>query len=190
VLSAIFVILGLGIVENPLLSSDRIAGVPIFSSLLLAYLVPGLAAALLARASHGLRPPWYVTGAAVLAMGLLFGYVTLEVRHLFQGETIAVWKGASQPEIWSYSVSWLALGLVFLAYGIWRGTREPRLASAALVVLAVIKVFLYDLTGIGGLWRALSVMCLGATLIGIGLIYQKLIFARPAATAATPTPGA
>jgi uncharacterized membrane protein len=190
VLSAIFIIFGLGIVENPLLSSDRIAGVPIFSSLLLAYLVPGLAAVLLARASHGLRPPWYVTGAAVLAMGLLFGYVTLEVRHLFQGETIAVWKGASQPEIWSYSVSWLALGLVFLAYGIWRGTREPRLASAALVVLAVIKVFLYDLTGIGGLWRALSVMCLGAVLIGIGLIYQKLIFARPAGTAATPTPGA
>src|SRR5262249_8339362 len=149
VLSAIFIIFGLGIVENPLLNSDRIAGVPIFSSLLLAYLVPALAAALLARASNGLRPPWYVTGAAVLAMGLLFGYVTLEVRHVFQGETIAVWKGASQPEIWSYSVCWLALGLVFLAYGIWRGTREPRLASAALVVLAVIKVFLYDLTGIG-----------------------------------------
>jgi uncharacterized membrane protein len=43
----------------------------------------------------------------------------------------------------------------------------------------VIKVFLYDLTGIGGFWRAFSVICLGVVLIGIGLVYQKLIFARP-----------
>ena len=41
VLSAVFIVFGLGIVENPLLNSERIAGVPIFSSLLLAYLVPG-----------------------------------------------------------------------------------------------------------------------------------------------------
>ena len=181
VLSAVFIVFGLGIVENPLLNSEPIRGVPVFSSLLLAYLVPGLAAVLLARASRGLRPSWYVTGAAVLAMLLLFGYVTLEVRHLFQGPVIAIWKPASQPEIWSYSAAWLALGLAFLAYGIVRGTREPRLASAALVFLSVIKVFLYDLMGAGGLWRALSVICLGAVLIGIGLAYQKLVFAHPPA---------
>ena len=37
VLSAVFIVFGLGIVENPLLSSDRILGIPVFSSLLLAY---------------------------------------------------------------------------------------------------------------------------------------------------------
>jgi len=42
-------------------------------------------------------------------------------------------------------------------------------------------VFLYDLTGTGGLWRALSVICLGVVLIGIGLAYQKLVFAHPPA---------
>ena len=51
-------------------------------------------------------------------------------------------------------------------------------------MLSVVKVFLYDLTGIGGLWRALSVICLGAVLIGIGLAYQKLVFASPRGTAA------
>ena len=177
VLSAFFIVFGLGIVENPLLSSDRILGIPVFSSLLLAYLVPGLGAVLLARASRGVRPDWYVIGAAVLAIGLLFGYVTLEVRHVFQGDRIGIWNGAGAPEVWAYSAAWLALGLVFLGYGIVRGSREARLASAALVVLSVIKVFLYDLTGITGLWRALSVICLGAVLIGIGLVYQKLIFA-------------
>jgi uncharacterized membrane protein len=120
-----------------------------------------------------------VLGAAVLALLLLFLYITLEVRHLFQGDVVAIWKPSSQPEIWSYSAAWLLLGLALLGYGIVRGSKEPRLASAALVILSLIKVFLYDLTGTGGLWRALSVICLGAVLIGIGLVYQRLIFARP-----------
>ena len=42
-------------------------GPVVFSSLLLAYLLPGLAAVLLARTARGVRPDWYVTGAAVLA---------------------------------------------------------------------------------------------------------------------------
>jgi uncharacterized membrane protein len=118
---------------------------------------------------------------AVLALLLLFGYVTLEVRHAFQGPVISFWRSTDAPEVWSYSVAWLGLGLAFLGYGLVRGSREARLASAALVVLSVIKVFLYDLTGIGGFWRAFSVICLGVVLMGIGLVYQKLVFARPQA---------
>jgi len=179
VLSAGFIVFGLGIAANPLLNLEPVFGVPVFSSLLLAYLLPGIAAVLLARASRGVRPHWYVLGAAVLAMLLLFAYVTLEVRHVFQGPVITLLAPASPAEVWSYSAAWLALGLAFLAYGVWRGSREARLASAALVVVSVIKVAFYDLTGITGLWRALSVIVLGAVLIGIGLVYQRLIFARP-----------
>jgi uncharacterized membrane protein len=179
VLSAAFIVFGLGITANPLLNIERILGVPLLSSLLLAYLLPGIAAALLARASRGVRPRWYVLGAAVLAMLLVFAYVTLEVRHAFQGPIITLLAPASPAEVWSYSAAWLALGLTFLAYGVWRGSREARLASAALVVITVIKVAFYDLTGITGLWRALSVIVLGAVLIGIGLAYQRLIFAKP-----------
>jgi uncharacterized membrane protein len=181
-LSMLIIGLGLGVVENPLLSGERIAGIPVFSSLLLAYLLPAAAALLLSRASRGARSAWYQPSAAVLGLLLLFAYVTLEIRHMFQGDTIAIWKGASQPEIWAYSAGWLTLGLVFLGWGIVRGSQEARLASAALVVVTVIKVALYDLTGTGGLWRALSVLCLGAVLIGIGVVYQKLIFALPRGT--------
>jgi uncharacterized membrane protein len=182
VLSAVFIVFGLGLAENPLFNSDRVLGPSVFSSLLLAYLLPGIAAVLLARASRGVRPGWYVLGAAILAMLLLFAYVTLEVRHVFQGDVIVLWKPTSAAEVWSYSAAWLALGIIFLAYGVWRGSREARLASAALVFLSVIKVAAYDLTGIGGLWRALSVIVLGAVLIGIGLVYQRLIFAKPRRT--------
>jgi uncharacterized membrane protein len=174
------VLIGLGLVQNPLFSEDPVRGPVIFNSLVLAYLVPGLAAIVLARTARAAqRPAWFVRGGAVLALVLLFGYVTLAVRHAFQGERLSIWQSTSAPEVWTYSVVWLALGLAFLFYGLWRGSTEARLASAALVVLSVLKVFLYDLTGIGGFWRAFSVISLGAVLIGIGLVYQKLVFARP-----------
>jgi uncharacterized membrane protein len=179
VVSAFVVLIGLGLIENPLFSRDAVGGPVVVSTLLLAYLLPGFAAVVLARIARGVRPNWYVTGVAVLALVLIFLYATLEVRHAFQGPIISLWLQTSAPEIWSYSVAWLALGLAFLGYGLVRGSREARLASAALVVLSVIKVFLYDLTGIGGFWRAFSVICLGVVLIGIGLVYQKVIFARP-----------
>jgi uncharacterized membrane protein len=180
VISAFGVLIGLGLVQNPLFSGDPVRGPVIFSSLSLAYLVPGLAAIVLARVARGAqRPAWFVRGAAVVGLVLLFAYVTLELRHAFQGQHLLIWQSTGAPEVWSYSVAWLALGLVFLFYGLWRGSTEARLASAVLVVLSVLKVFLYDLTGIGGFWRAFSVICLGAVLIGIGLVYQKLVFARP-----------
>jgi uncharacterized membrane protein len=178
VVSAAVTLVGLGLLENPLFTSEPVRGPVVLSSLLIAYLLPGLAAVVVARIARGVRPAWYVRGAAGLALLLAFGYVSLEVRHAFQGERLSIWRGADAPEVWSYSVAWLALGLAFLGYGLLRGSIEARLASAALVVLSVLKVFLYDVTGLGGFWRAFSVICLGAVLIGIGLVYQRLVFAR------------
>ena len=112
---------------------------------------------------------------------LIFAYVTLSVRHLFHGPQIGMLNATSSPEQWAYSAAWLVLGVVFLAYGLWRGSLEARIASAALIVLTAVKVVFFDLAGISGLWRALSFLCLGAVLIGIGLVYQKLVFAKPGA---------
>jgi uncharacterized membrane protein len=183
VISAAVILIGLGLTENPLFAGDPVRGPVLFNTLVLAYLLPALAAIVLARIARGVRPAWYVNGISALAVLLMFGYMTLEVRHAFQGERLLIGQGTSPPEVWSYSVAWLALGLAFLFYGLGRGSTEARLASAALVVLTVFKVFLYDLMGIGGFWRAFSVICLGAVLIGIGLVYQKFVFARPQASA-------
>ena len=53
-----------------------------------------------------------------------------------------------------------------------------RLASAALIAIAVAKVFLFDMSELEGVLRALSFIGLGAVLIGIGLFYQRLLYAR------------
>jgi uncharacterized membrane protein len=179
VLAGVIALVGLGVAENPLLESDPVSGPSPFSSLVPAYLVPALAALALARIARGLRPPSYRRGADALALVLVFAYVTLEVRHAFQGESLIIGRSTDAPEVWAYSVAWLGLGLACLAYGLWRGSVLARAASALLVVLSVLKVFLYDLTGIGGVWRAFSMIALGLVLIGIGLVYQKLVFAHP-----------
>ena len=177
--AALTAVLGLGYFQNPYFASAPIAGGWIINDLMPAYLLPSLMALYLARASRGVRPQWYTIGAAGLSYLLAFLYVTLSVRHLFHGASIGYDVGTTDAEQWAYSVAWLALGLVFLAYGVWRASPEARLASGALVLLSTLKVFLFDLAGVAGLWRALSFICLGLVLIGIGLAYQRLLFARP-----------
>ena len=50
-----------------------------------------------------------------------------------------------------------------------------RIASAVLIAVAVAKVFIFDMSELEGVLRALSFIGLGAVLIGIGLFYQKLL---------------
>jgi uncharacterized membrane protein len=182
VVAVLFAAFGLFIGVNPLLTSERVSGFPIVSSLLLAYFLPAIAALIVARESRGVRPDWYSAGAAILGVLLVFAYVTLEVRHIFNGENINMFANpASGPEQWALSIAWLALGVALLAYGFWRQAIEPRIASGILIALTAVKVCLFDLSGVEGLWRALSFLALGGVLIGIGLVYQRWIFAKPAA---------
>ena len=44
-----------------------------------------------------------------------------------------------------------------------------------LIAVAVAKVFLFDMSELEGVLRALSFIGLGVVLIGIGLFYQKLL---------------
>ncbi len=187
--SAAIAILGLGFAYNPLLQwrGAAISGGAFFNVLLLAYLVPGLMALLLGRMADGVRPRWYVMGARVLAMALLFGYITLQVRRAFQGPIIGFSRYTSDGEWYAYSAVWLVFGIILLAYGLWRKSVEIRIASAFFIVLSVVKVFLFDLSGLDGILRALSFIGLGGVLIGIGLVYQKWVFKRPAPGAAAST---
>jgi uncharacterized membrane protein len=73
---------------------------------------------------------------------------------------------------------WLAFGVVLLLIGLYLRSQPVRLCSAAVVLLTIGKVFLLDLAGLTGVWRALSLICLGLVLVGIGRLYQKLLFAR------------
>jgi uncharacterized membrane protein len=175
-------VLGLGLFANPLFTGARIAGNAVFNTLLIGYgLVAALAFVLAREASrrNGPRPPpAFRVAASIAAIAALFIFVTLETRRVFQGESIGFWLATSEAEWYAYSAVWLVLGIALLAYGLWRRSITVRLASGLFIFASVVKVFVFDLSGLEGILRATSFIGLGVTLIGIGLAYQKLVFAK------------
>jgi uncharacterized membrane protein len=168
---------GLLLWENPVFSGAPVEGGAIFNGLLLGYALPALAAFVLARRSFGRPPAWRRNAAIAAGVMLLFAYLNLELRRLFQASpSISLGAATGDGEFYAYSALWLATGILLLGYGIMVGSKPARLASAALVSLTVVKVFLFDLAGLEGVLRALSFLGLGAALIGIGLVYQKFVF--------------
>ncbi len=160
---------------NPYFTGELLGRWPFLDLLLIGYLLPGIAYGGLALYARGRRPMPYVVMLALSGVALAFAWVTLSVRRYWHGEGIADWKGFLQPETYTYSVVWLLLGVLLLAVGSKVDSRSIRLASAGLVLIAVVKVFLVDMSNLEGILRALSFIGLGAVLIGIGLFYQKIL---------------
>lgn len=167
---------------NPYFSGENTGPWPFLNLLLIGYLLPGIAYGGLAYYARGKRPLAYVVMLALSGAALLFAWATLSVRRFWQGENIASWKGFLQSETYTYSVVWLAIGVLLLALGSKFDAKSLRLASAGLVLLAVAKAFLIDMSNLEGVLRALSFIGLGVVLIGIGLFYQKILTGKSAAS--------
>lgn len=160
---------------NPYISGENTGPWPFVNLLLIGYLLPALAYALVAYLARERRPMPFVAMLAIAGGVLGFLWATLSVRRFWQGENIAQWKGFLASETYTYSVVWLLIGVMLLVLGSRFNQAALRLASAGLVLVAVLKVFLIDMSNLEGILRALSFMGLGAVLIGIGLFYQRIL---------------
>jgi uncharacterized membrane protein len=145
--------------------------------ILLGYALPALLATALALSTRNTRPPEYRITAAVFAVGLALLYLTLEVMRLYQGPVLNL-RGITDAEQYTHSAVWLVFGVALLLAGVLLRSQPARLASAAVILITVGKVFLLDLAGLTGVYRALSFLGLGLVLIGIGLLYQRWLFPR------------
>jgi len=175
VVSVALIVIRHFVVLNPLFTDESTGRIPVFNLLFLAYLLPAVAAGGLALYVRGKRPTWYSAMLALVAALLAFAYATLSVRRLFKGEFIGLWSGLGQLETYTYSALWLVIGVALLTAGVWLKSQVLRIASAALIAIAVLKVFLFDMSELEGVLRALSFIGLGGVLIGIGLFYQRLL---------------
>ena len=176
-LSFAAILFGLGMRENPMLTGDPVGGT-VFNYILLGYGIPAVLMAVLARTIRDTRPRLAYIVSAVTAIVLALAYLTLEVRTIFHGPVLTA-KFVSDAEDYTYSAVWLAFGVALLLAGVVLKSQPARFASAAVVTLTVAKVFLHDLAGVQGVYRALSFICLGLVLMGIGWLYQRLLFPAP-----------
>ncbi|PZF75249.1 hypothetical protein DK847_19285 [Aestuariivirga litoralis] len=163
---------------NPVVTGEPVPGGSIFNALLLAYLLPVPLVLLIARRLDVIGWGRLKPAAHVLALVLLFAYVTLETKRLFQGMMMTPWS-QSLAENYAYSAVWLVFALALFVAGI-RLARQPvRLAGLAVLALVVLKVFIGDMSNLGGLLRIASFVGLGFCLVGIGWLYQRFVRGSP-----------
>ena len=159
---------------NPWLSGDEVGTWPIFNLLLLGYLAPGVFAALFMRAARRRGDGRTALGAGIIALVLGFVWLNFEIRHAFHGSVL---RGATtNAEIYAYSVGWLAYAGLLLAVGLWRRDVASRYASLAIVLLTVFKAVFVDMAELTGIWRALSFLGLGLTLVAVSYLYRRYVF--------------
>jgi len=172
---------GLAHVELNLLSSPWIDTValgeyPVFNLLLALYLVPALL--IVTAIVFKLVPQKLIYIANTVAAFALFLFVNGTIRHSFNGEFIqfngVMPNPMSQAELYTYSIVWLVIASALIVLG--KHRVSSRLIKSGFVVLAVVvlKVFLIDSDNLEGLYRALSYIILGLSLVAIGWLFQRL----------------
>lgn len=160
-----------------------VRGHAIFNWLLYSYGVPAVCclvgARLLKRAEHrrGLTPSsWLSPATSFLGLVLLFALINLEIADYFSAGTYVQfdWERRYARDL-TMSVAWGVYAIVLLGVGVWRGVRVLRFVALGFLVLTVLKVFLFDLSSLGGVYRVFSFLGLGVALILVSLVYQRFV---------------
>ena len=127
----------------------------------------------LAEAQRRWRP-YASLGGAVVAI-YACSLTLLAVSQELGGDlTTAFQRGHT-----AVSSFWGAIGLAALYLGLKRGSPSLRLAGFALFGVSLAKIFLYDLSMLSSVTRALSFLAVGAVLLLAGFFYQRLAGVSP-----------
>jgi uncharacterized membrane protein len=184
------------LVANPEVPSyHERSGLPILNWLLYTYLVPAAAmvgaAALLAPREVARRRTWeepfYASGrplgaiaCAAAAVTVVFVWINLAVFDYFStGRELSFSLERAMARDLTLSLAWALYALILLALGFRSRSRGLRGASLGLLALTVVKVFLYDLSGLEDLYRVASLLGLGVSLVLVSLAYQRFVFREP-----------
>jgi uncharacterized membrane protein len=185
-----FGLFGAGLLLNPWWGPYPAAAptVPLLNDLMAGFFLPaaalGLYAWACAREGQPLRARWAGGAAGLLA----FLQLILELRRGFAGAAMAT---AAQGEIerWVYTGAAMACAAVLLVLGMERKSVLLRVGSLALVLAALAKAMVFDLSAVEGGMRVLAALCI----LGVGALtwrfYQTRVF-KPAAAPRGVEPGA
>ena len=116
-------------------------------------------------------------GAAVI---LLFLVLNIEIADYYAtGPEISFRFGATLSQDLTYTIGWLAFGMLLLAAGIYARAKVARVTAVLLIAVTTFKCFLYDLASLEGLYRVASFVGLALSLALVSLALQKYVLARP-----------
>lgn len=117
---------------------------------------------------------------AVIALNLLaLIALTREAADYFDRQMLIVgsqWQHYHQISLvrgFTYSAIWLIYGAALMAVGFRKRSAFLRWQALILIAFTTGKIFLYDMSQLGGSYRILSFLALGVVLLGISFIYQR-----------------
>jgi uncharacterized membrane protein len=169
------------LLKNPLWTHQQIDGWLILNALLLPFALPIIWLWLGNKELDHLGRQNWKKYFKPLPLIFLFALITFNVRSFFHG--IYLDTGVtSNAEIYSYSVAWLLFAIALIYAGISMKNKPLRIASLALMVITVGKVFLYDASELEGLYRVFSFLGLGLCLIGLSYFYTRYVFGEEETT--------
>ena len=117
-----------------------------------------------------------------LATVLLFLLLNIEIADFYAtGPSITFRFGVRVSQDLTYTIGWLAFGMLLLSAGIYLHNRPARIAAVSLIAVTTFKCFLYDLASLGGLYRVASFVGLAIALALVSLALQKFVLAKPGA---------
>lgn len=167
----------LGLVGDPLVVDLPVGAARVFNALLFAYGIPALLMLVVAWWLKRRDEPWLAPAAGLTSLVLWFLLITTEIRQAFHGSRLTEGP-TTNPELYTYSAAWVVFGVVLLVVGIVTRGMIARWASLAVMILAVGKVFLIDLAQLEGMYRVLSLLGAGASLLLLAFLYQQFVFRR------------
>jgi uncharacterized membrane protein len=141
-----------------------------------------LAAWLLSSTNDRVGPGQWRVAQIAPACGviLLFIVLNIEIADFYAtGPEIMFRFGVTIAQDLTYTIGWLAFGIVLLTAGIYFKAHAGRIAALALIAVTTFKCFLYDLGSLGGLYRIASFVGLAVALTLVSLALQKFVLHAP-----------
>lgn len=103
-----------------------------------------------------------------------FRQLLLNIRESLEGQSLEEESTRLQNlKQLSLSGLWLFYSILLMVIGILRGVRGPRLLAIGLFGLAILKIFIVDLSFLQTLYRIFSFFGLGVILLAVSYMYQR-----------------
>jgi Predicted membrane protein (DUF2339) len=111
---------------------------------------------------------------------LLFLLLNIEIADFYStGPTIVFRFGSTVSQDLTYTIGWLAFGILLLAAGISSRNGSARITAVALIAVTTLKCFAYDLSSLRGLYLVASLTGLAVSLVLVSLALKKYVLSKP-----------
>ncbi len=159
---------------NPLLQTHVTGNDwPIINWLTAGWLVPALTLGVILHKKLSPKDiPSLVLSSVAAALSTF--WVILSIRQFWQDGSLTLQMPTSMAELFSYSVAFIIIGASATLYSVQSQQHQLQKVGLSILAITVCKVFLWDASVLEGIWRAISFLALGAALIALGWLFQRL----------------